>query len=179
MRRLVLLVALAACSRSSAPAPPPVPTAPAGSASAPTPTLAPAPTPACTSSLESRSADARSQYGASVHLATVDGTFLFIDPESSPTPAATSAYTIACTATSPPTSPAGIDGTSVMLHRAMARATCQWLDGQGQLWPLYQGWRDSLATDPHGVATFTRVTGRAPTTPEADATWRAWVLRTR
>ena len=41
------------------------------------------------------------------------------------------------------------------------------------------GWRDSLATDRDGVATFTRVTGRAPTAPEADADWRAWVLRTR
>jgi hypothetical protein len=61
----------------------------------------------------------------------------------------------------------------------VARATCQWLDGQGQLWPFYQGWRDSLATDRDGVATFTRVTGRAPTAPDADAEWRAWVLRTR
>ena len=73
----------------------------------------------------------------------------------------------------------GTDGAKVMLHRAMARATCQWLDAQGQLWPLYQGWRDGLASDPDGVATFTRVTGRAPTAPEADADWRAWVLRTR
>jgi len=70
---------------------------------------------------------------------------------------------------------AGIDGTKVMLHRAMARATCH----QGQLWPLYQGWRDSCASDPDGVATFTRVTGRAPTAPETEAEWRAWVLRTR
>jgi hypothetical protein len=72
----------------------------------------------------------------------------------------------------------GVDGTRLMLQRAMARATCQWLDGQGQLWPLYQGWRDSFATDPHGIATFTRVMGRAPTAPEADAAWHAWVART-
>ncbi len=71
------------------------------------------------------------------------------------------------------------DGTRSQLHRAAARATCQWLDGQDQLWPLYQGWRDDLAADPDGVATFTRVTGRAPTAPEADDAWRAWVLRTR
>ena len=62
----------------------------------------------------------------------------------------------------------------------MARATCQWLDGpQDQLWSLYRGWRDDLATDPDGVATFTRVTGHAPSAPEADAAWQAWVLRTR
>jgi hypothetical protein len=67
---------------------------------------------------------------------------------------------------------------AAQMHRAMARATCQWLDAQGQLWPLYQGWRDSFATDHDGIATFTRVTGRAPTAPEADADWRAWVLRT-
>ena len=73
----------------------------------------------------------------------------------------------------------GVDGTKVQLHLAMARATCQWLDTHDQLWLLYQGWRDSLATDRDGVATFTRVTGRAPTAPDADAEWRAWVLRTR
>ena len=56
-------------------------------------------------------------------------------------------------------------------HVPVARA-------HGQLWPLYQGWCDSLATDRDGVATFTRVTGRAPTVPEADADRRAWVLRT-
>jgi hypothetical protein len=61
----------------------------------------------------------------------------------------------------------------------MARATCQWLDLLGQLWPLYRGWRDDLAADPDGVATFTRVTGHAPSAPEADDAWRACVLRTR
>jgi hypothetical protein len=74
---------------------------------------------------------------------------------------------------------AGTDGTRLMLHGAMARATCQWLDGQGQLWPFYRAWRDGFATDHAGFAAFARVTGGAPTTPEADAAWRAWVLRTR
>ena len=61
----------------------------------------------------------------------------------------------------------------------MARATCQWLDGRDQLWPLYRAWRDDLATDPEGVATFTRVTGHAPTDEEEEGAWRAWVLRTQ
>jgi hypothetical protein len=73
----------------------------------------------------------------------------------------------------------GTDGTRSLLHRAMARATCQWLDAQAELWPIYRGWRDDLATDPDGVAAFTRVTGHAPSAPEADDAWRAWVLRTR
>ena len=63
----------------------------------------------------------------------------------------------------------------------MARAACQWLDGKGkdQLWPFYRAWRDAGAASPDGVAAFTRVTGQAPTAPEVDAAWRAWVLRTR
>jgi hypothetical protein len=73
----------------------------------------------------------------------------------------------------------GTDGTRSLLHRAMARATCQWLDAQGQLWPFYRGWRDDLAADSDGAATFTRVTGRSPADPAADDAWRAWVLRTR
>ena len=73
----------------------------------------------------------------------------------------------------------GIDLTRTLLHRATARATCQWLDGQGQLWPLYRGWRDGRAADPDGVATFTRVTGRAPTDPTVNEDWRKWVKRTR
>ena len=42
------------------------------------------------------------------------------------------------------------DAARNLLHRAMARAACQWLDGQGQLWPLYRGWRDDIANDPDG-----------------------------
>jgi hypothetical protein len=66
---LVLAIALAACSRSSAPA----------SASAP----APAPSLACRS-LATRTAEAQLLYGDDVHLATVDDTFLFIDPNHTP-----------------------------------------------------------------------------------------------
>lgn len=73
----------------------------------------------------------------------------------------------------------GTDGTKLMLHGGMARATCQWLDGQGQLWPFYRAWRDGFATDHAGFAAFTRVTGGAPTAPEADAAWKAWVMHTR
>jgi hypothetical protein len=73
----------------------------------------------------------------------------------------------------------GSDVTRSMLHRGMARATCQWLDAQGQLWPVYRGWRDDFAADTDGVATFTRVTGHAPTDLGVEGAWRAWVLRTR
>jgi hypothetical protein len=52
---------------------------------------------------------------------------------------------------------AGTDGTKDLLHRAMARAVCQSLDARGQLWPMYRGWRDDFATDPDGVAAFTRI----------------------
>jgi hypothetical protein len=75
----------------------------------------------------------------------------------------------------------GTDAASSLLHRAMARATCQSLDAEDtdQLWRLYRAWRDDFAADPDGVASFTRVTGRPPTAEEADRAWRAWVLRTR
>jgi hypothetical protein len=76
-------------------------------------------------------------------------------------------------------SAAGTDWARYLLHAATARATCQWLDSKGQLWPLYQGWRDGFATDPDGVETFTRVTGRSPTSTEGDGDWRGWVGRTR
>jgi hypothetical protein len=73
---------------------------------------------------------------------------------------------------------AGSGGASVMLlHEGMARATCEWLDEQGQLWPLYRAWRDSFAADPDGRASFLRVSGRTPAA--ADADWRGWVTRTK
>jgi hypothetical protein len=328
---LFLALALAACSRSSAPAPAPIPE-PAPSltpAPAPSLTLAPTPSPArpCRS-LADRTAEAQSLYGPSIHLATVDGTFLYVDPDHSPlfeaslrfaagvlaalrndrialhelcpvsvyvyssgqslrdhgrslhyiaetgrnlglydrargeivvdltegpTHLPTQAHELAhvlmdadwrlmdadreaplwfreCVASlyeSPvPDEPPGVihgqddwryiqlreavraqnpevhlgalfgmsdagfrgksdagdvDGTRSLLHRGMARAACQWLDGKGkdQLWPFYRAWRDAGAADPDGVAAFTRVTGQAPTAPEVDAAWRAWVLRTR
>src|ERR1019366_3064689 len=36
----------------------------------------------------------------------------------------------------------GTDTDQKHLHAAVARAVCQWLDSQGELWPFYQGWRD-------------------------------------
>jgi hypothetical protein len=317
---LLLALALAACSRSSAPSPAPAP-APA-SAPAPAPASASAPSPArpCRS-LADRTAEAQSLYGSSIHLATVDGTFLYVDPDHSPlfdeslrfaarvlaalrndriaphelcpvsvyvyssakslrdhsrslhyiaetgrnfglydrargeivvdltegpTHVPTQAHELAhvlmdadweaplwfreCVASlyeSPvPDEPTGVihgqddwryiqlrdavraqnpevhlgalfgmsdegfrgksdagdvDGTRSLLHRGMARAVCQWLDGKGkdQLWPFYRAWRDAGAADPDGVAAFTRVTGQARTAPEVDAAWREWVGRTR
>ena len=65
MTRVALLapatLALAACSRSSAPAP----------------------APACPS-LTDRTAEAQTLYGPTVHLAPVDGTSLYVDPDHSP-----------------------------------------------------------------------------------------------
>jgi hypothetical protein len=60
-------------------------------------------------------------------------------------------------------------------------AVCQWLDGEGrdQLWGFYRAWRDAWGAGRDGVAAFTRVTGRAPTAPEVDEEWRAWVRRTQ
>jgi hypothetical protein len=329
---LLLALALAACSRSPSPSPTPSPSltpAPTPSlapsltlAPTPTPTPTPAPTLACRS-LADRTAEAQSLYEPSVHLATVDGTFLYVDPDHSPlfdkslafaprvlaalrhdripphplcpvsvyvyssarslrdhnrarryiaesgrnlglydrdrgeivvdltegpTHLPTQAHELAhalmdadwkkaplwfreCVASlyESPSLPyddpgvihgtddwrykqlrdavraqnpevhlgalfgmsdeafrgesdAGdIDGTRSLLHRAMARAVCQWLDGNGkdQLWPFYRAWRDAGAADPDGVAAFTRVIGHAPTAPEEDAAWRGWVLGTR
>ncbi len=63
-----------------------------------------------------------------------------------------------------------------LLHEGMARATCQWLDEQGQLWPLYHAWRDARARgdDRDGLAAFALVRRQAPA--DADPQWRAWVL---
>jgi hypothetical protein len=321
MPRLALLlsIALAACSRSSAPAPAPAPASASASAPAPASASAPPASLACRS-LATRTAEAQALYGPDVHLATVDGTFLFIDPDHSPLFADslrfaprvlyalrheriaarplcpvsvylfssvdhfndhcatrhylpesgrnlgvydrvrgeivtdlsggpnhvfTQAHELAhvlmdadweaplwfreCVASlyESPSLPddvhgvihgtddwryiqlrdavrahdpaahfralfgmsdadfrgksdaGGTDLARSLLHRAMARATCQWLDAQDQLWPLYRGWRDDLATDPDGVATFTRITGHAPTEKWADEAWQTWVGRTR
>ncbi len=73
---------------------------------------------------------------------------------------------------------AGIgDTTRYLLRAAMARATCQWLDDQGKLWPWYHAWRDSAGSDGDGAASFEKVMGKAP--GEADGAWRAWVGRMR
>jgi hypothetical protein len=319
MPRLSLLLALAfaACSRSSAPTPTPTPSP----APAPSPTPAPSSPLACRS-LSSRTAEAQSLYGADVHLATVDGTFLFVDPDRTPlfadtlrfAPRALAAlrheriaprplcpvsvyvfgsvahfkghcvaagrhdlpesghhygvhdrdrgeividlsegakyvptlshelahvlmdadweaplwfrecvaslyespvlpddahgvihgtddwrYTqlrTAVAAHDPAASlgalfgmsddefrgrsdAGGTDGTLSLLHRGAARATCQWLDGQDELWPMYRAWRDGREDDPEGVAAFTRVVGAAPTAEAEEKAWEQWVGRTR
>jgi hypothetical protein len=60
------------------------------------------------------------------------------------------------------------------LHYAMARYVCQWLDERGKLWPFYQKWRDSIATDPTGEKSFREVVGMTPT--EASPVWMKWAL---
>jgi Protein of unknown function (DUF1570) len=60
------------------------------------------------------------------------------------------------------------------LHYAMARYVCQWLDGQGKLWPFYQRWRDHAAEDPTGEKSFEEVVGMKPS--RANAAWTKWVL---
>jgi hypothetical protein len=58
------------------------------------------------------------------------------------------------------------------LNYATARYFCLWLEGQGKLWPFYQAWRDSVATDPTGEKAFRTVMGKSPA--ELDDTWAAW-----
>lgn len=60
------------------------------------------------------------------------------------------------------------------LHYAMARYVCQWLDERGKLWPFYQRWRDTVATDPSGEKAFNEVVGM--TLAEANAAWTKWTL---
>ncbi len=62
---------------------------------------------------------------------------------------------------------------TLLLHEAMARYLCQWLDERGLLWPFYRAWRDSAGQDVDGRATFTRVVGMTP--EAATAPWRRWV----
>jgi hypothetical protein len=69
------------------------------------------------------------------------------------------------------------DGEDQALHYSEARAFCQWLDQRGQLWPFYRAWRDAVATDPTGVASFFQVTGMTPA--QADAAWLSWVKALR
>ncbi|HEX8792933.1 MAG TPA: hypothetical protein VF765_18435 [Polyangiaceae bacterium] len=64
------------------------------------------------------------------------------------------------------------DPARFLLHYATARATCEWADERGALWPWYRAWRDDAALA-DGTAAFTHAAGMAPA--EADAPWRAWV----
>jgi len=57
---------------------------------------------------------------------------------------------------------------------ALARYVCQWLDSRSMLWPFYQRWRDSVATDPTGEKAFAAVVGKTPA--EAHVDWAKWTL---
>ena len=59
------------------------------------------------------------------------------------------------------------------LHYAAARYVCQWLDERWKLWPFFQRWRTTHATDASGVRTFTDVVGMTP--EDAHAVWAKWV----
>ena len=65
-------------------------------------------------------------------------------------------------------------GDSEDLHYAMARYVCQWLDDRGKLWPFYQRWRDTVATDPAGNKAFQEIVGMTPA--EANVPWSKWTL---
>jgi hypothetical protein len=60
------------------------------------------------------------------------------------------------------------------LHYALARYVCQWLDERGKLWPFFQKWRDNVATDPTGEASFKEIVGMTPT--EATPVFTKWAL---
>lgn len=60
------------------------------------------------------------------------------------------------------------------LHYSMARYICQWLDERGKLWPFYQRWRDTVATDPTGEKAFREIVGMTPA--EAHVPWSKWAL---
>lgn len=59
------------------------------------------------------------------------------------------------------------------LNYSIARYFCMWMDGQKKLWPFYQRWRDTAATDPTGEKAFVAAMGKTPA--ELDAAWSAWV----
>jgi hypothetical protein len=61
-----------------------------------------------------------------------------------------------------------------LLHYAMARYACEWLDAGNQLWPFYRAWREGIAGDPSGREAFRRVVLRTP--EEANGEWVRWVL---
>ncbi|HEX8790552.1 MAG TPA: DUF1570 domain-containing protein, partial [Polyangiaceae bacterium] len=71
------------------------------------------------------------------------------------------------------------DATAQGLHYGMARFVCQWLDGQGKLWALFDDWRRAAASgdDASGLTSFTRTVGWTPA--DADAAWLAYVRHLR
>jgi hypothetical protein len=63
--------------------------------------------------------------------------------------------------------------TARLLHYALARYVCQWMDERGKLWPFYTAWRDGFLQDRLGRKTFAQVVGKMP--EDANAEWVAWV----
>lgn len=59
---------------------------------------------------------------------------------------------------------------TLLLHEAMARYLCPWLEERGLPWPFDRAWRDSPAQDIDGRAAFTRAIGLTP--GQASAPWR-------
>ena len=66
-------------------------------------------------------------------------------------------------------------GKDELLHYAMARYACQWLDERDKLWAFYHAFRDGIADDPTGEEAFTAVVGKAP--KDANEQWVTWVQR--
>lgn len=61
------------------------------------------------------------------------------------------------------------------LNYAAARYFCQWLDHQHLLWPFFQRWRATRATDRSGEQAFREVVGKTP--EQANDDWVRWVRR--
>jgi hypothetical protein len=61
-----------------------------------------------------------------------------------------------------------------LLHYAMARALCEWLDERNELWPFYQAWRDAGSGDPDGLLAFQSVVHETPA--QANGEWARWVV---
>jgi hypothetical protein len=59
-----------------------------------------------------------------------------------------------------------------MLHHAMARSVCAWMDHQGRLWPFFEAWRDTFSTDPTGEKAFEKVMASTPTA--LNGKWVEW-----
>lgn len=60
-----------------------------------------------------------------------------------------------------------------LLHYAMARAACKWLDERHALWPFSRAWRDQLRADPEGRLARRSVLHETPA--EANDEWTRWV----
>jgi hypothetical protein len=61
-----------------------------------------------------------------------------------------------------------------LLHYAMARALCEWLDERSALWPFYQAWRDAGSRDADGWLAFESVVHETPA--HANGEWTRWVI---